>query len=378
MQILSYIYILLIIFFSNSSYALDTKAEQAIIVDFKTNEILFEKNADYKIPPASITKIMTVYLVFDRIKNTNLNFNDLCLISPTAYKMGGSRTFLEINDQVTVEDLIKGVIIQSGNDASVAIAECLSGTESDFASLMNIYAEKLKLKNTNFINSSGWPNENHFSTVRDLAILSNSLIRDFPKLYQYFKMKEFTYNEINQPNRNRLLSTFIGADGLKTGFTKKSGWGISASAIRNGRRITVVINGTNSSNTRINEASNLLNWAFTQTSLKKILSKNQIIKNVDVWLGKKPTINLTIESDVVSIVSFDQIQSMKSLITFDRPINAPIVKGDKLGVLEISIKGKENIVIPLVAEINIKKINPIYKIFAALKYLIFGTSLDEI
>ena len=299
-----YTFITLLILFSIPSYGLDTKAEQAIVIDFETNEILFEKNADQKIPPASMTKIMTVYVVFDRIKNTDLTFNDFCMISPKAYNMGGSRTFLEINDNVTIEDLIKGIVIQSGNDASVAISECLSGTELDFASLMNFYAEKIQMVNTNFINSSGWPNKNHYSTVKDLAILSNALIRDFPELYQYFKMKEFTYNGIKQPNRNKLLSTFIGADGLKTGFTQKSGWGISASALREGRRITAVINGTNSSNTRIYESSNLLNWGFTQTSRKIILSKNQIIKEVDVWLGKRPSINLIVNFDVISIVSF--------------------------------------------------------------------------
>ena len=166
--------------------------------------------------------------------------------------MGGSRTFLEIDDNVTVDDLLKGIIVQSGNDASIALAECLGGTEQDFAKLMNVYAERLGMINTNFINSSGWPDDNHYSTVYDLAVLSNALIKDFPDLYLYFKMKEFTYNEINQPNRNKLLNQFQGADGLKTGFTKKSGWGIAATAARDNRRITVVINGTNSSRSRLN------------------------------------------------------------------------------------------------------------------------------
>ena len=164
--------------------------------------------------------------------------------------MGGSRTFLEIDDNVTVDDLLKGIIVQSGNDASIALAECLGGTEDDFAKLMNVYAERLGMKNTNFINSSGWPDDNHYSTVYDLAILSNAIIKDFPQLYSYFKMEEFTYNDITQPNRNKLLYQVQGADGLKTGFTKESGWGIAATALRNDRRITVVINGTNSSRSR--------------------------------------------------------------------------------------------------------------------------------
>ena len=271
-----------------------------------------------------------------------------------------------------------GIIIQSGNDASVALAECLAGTERDFASLMNVYGTKIGLKNTNFVNSSGWPNIDHYSTVYDLAILSNALIRDFPILYKYFEKKDFIYNEIKQPNRNKLLTNFDGADGLKTGYTKKSGWGISGSAKKDNRRITVVINGTNSSRARLNESSYLLNWAFNQTSQKKLLSKNQIIKNVDVWLGNKSTVNLVVENDLISTLSYDQLQFINSKIYYKKPINAPIKKGDKLGTIEINISGKKQLTIPLVSERDIQQSNPFYKLFAAMKYLIFGTSLDEI
>tara|TARA_Y100001970_G_C14217981_1_gene850823 strand:- start:366 stop:1496 length:1131 start_codon:yes stop_codon:yes gene_type:complete len=373
--ILFFIFLALI---SKSLNAVDSKANQAIVVDFNTKEVLFEKNSDEHIPPASMTKIMTVYAAFDRIKNTDLSINDVCIISPKAYKMGGSRTFLEIDDEVSIDSLLKGIIIQSGNDASVALAECLAGTEEDFAKLMNFYAKKIGMLNTNFNNSSGWPEKNHYSTVYDIAILSNSLIKDFPELYQYFSLKEFTYNEISQPNRNKLLSNFIGADGLKTGYTKKSGWGIAASATNGERRITVVVNGTNSSRTRLNESSYLLKWAFTQTSETKILSKGQIIKNVDVWLGNKPTINLIVDKDIVSILSFDQLQLISSSIIYEKPINAPIKKGQKLGNLIIEISGKKKIDVPLVSDSDVNEINPIFKFFAAIKYLIFGTSLDEV
>ena len=376
MHTLIYLFLFLIISFSSN--AVDTKAEQAIVVDFSTNEILFEKNSNAMMAPASMTKIMTVYVAFDRLNNTDLTINDTCNVSATAYKMGGSRTFLEIDDQVSIEDLLKGIIVQSGNDASIAIAECLAGTEKDFATLMNVYSEKIGLKNTNFINSSGWPVENHFSTVYDLAILSNALIKDFPILYEYFKLKEFTYNEISQPNRNKLLFHLRGADGIKTGYTKKSGWGISGSALRDGRRVTVVINGTNSSRSRLNEATYLLNWAFNQTTKKRLLSKDQIIKNVDVWLGNKPTINLIIKEDIYSIISYDQMQLINTSITFQKPVNAPIKKGQELGKIDINISGKETLTVPLIAEENISQVNPLFKIFAAIKYLIFGTSLDEI
>ncbi len=363
---------------SLNAYSIDTKADQAIVIDFLTGEVLFEKNADELMPPASMTKIMSVYAAFDRIENTDLSINDSCIVSPKAYKMGGSRTFLEIDDKVSIDDLLRGIIIQSGNDASIALAECLAGTESDFANLMNVYAKKLLMKNTNFINSSGWPDNNHYSTVRDLGILSNSLIRDFNDLYSYFKLQEFTYNEIKQPNRNKLLSKIVEADGLKTGYTKKSGWGISGSAIRDDRRVTVVINGTNSSRSRLNESANLLNWAFNQTSQKKKKKKNQLIKRVDVWLGDKPTIGLITENEIISILSFDQIQLMESEISYQNPISAPIKKGQKIGEMLINIPGKKPIKLNLLAEENIGTINPFYKVFAAIKYLIFGTSLDKI
>ena len=365
------------ILFSSKLYAIDTKAEQAIVMDFDTNEILFEKNSNIKTPPASMTKIMTVYAAFDRLKNTDLSIENECIVSAKAYKMGGSRTFLEIDDKVSIDELLKGIIIQSGNDASVALAECLAGTEDDFAKLMNVYAKRLGMLNTNFLNSSGWPVDNHYSTVYDLALLSNAVIREFPDLYLYFSDKEFTYNDIKQPNRNKLLSSVQGADGLKTGFTRASGWGIAATAKRDSRRITAVINGTNSSRSRLNEASNLINWAFSQTSQKLLVDKNQVIVEVDVWLGNKPRVNLVSSKKIVSTLSFDQIQLIKSSLEYKSPIEAPIKKGEVYGKLIIDIDGKPNIEVELIAENNIGSVNPISKVFAAMKYLIFGTSLDE-
>jgi len=358
-------------------FAIDTKAEHAIVVDFDTNEILFEKNSNLKTPPASMTKIMTIYAAFDRIKNTDLSIENECIVSAKAYKMGGSRTFLEIDDKVSINDLLKGIIIQSGNDASVALAECLAGTEGDFAKLMNVYAKRLGMTNTNFVNSSGWPEENHYSTVKDLAILSNAVIKKFPDFYLYFADQEFTYNEIKQPNRNKLLSSVQGADGLKTGFTKASGWGIAATAKRDNRRITVVINGTNSSRLRLNEASNLINWAFSQTSQKQLVDEGQIITEVDVWLGDKPRVNLISSKKIISTLSFDQIQLIESSIEYKKPIAAPIKQDEIYGKLIINIEGKPNIEVDLVAQENVGNINPILKVFAAMKYLIFGTSLDE-
>ncbi len=367
----------LLIIFSFDSHSIDTKAEQAVVIDFDTLEVLFDKNANDQVIPASMTKIMTVYIAFDRIKNTDYSITNKCRISSKAYKMGGSRTFLEIDDKVTVDDLLKGIIVQSGNDASIALAECLAGTEQDFSKLMNFYADKLGMKNTNFVNSSGWPNEQHYSSVFDIAVLSNALIKNFPELYSYFSMDEFTYNDISQPNRNKLLKQVEGADGLKTGFTKKSGWGIAASSKRDNRRITVVINGTNSSRSRLNESSNLMNWAFDQTSQKVLIEKGQVIKKTDVWLGSEPSINLVSSKKIISTLSFDQIQLMKSTIEYTKPISAPIIQGQELGNLVIDIDGKPNIIIPLIAEKNVSKVNPFIKIIAAAKYLLFGNSFND-
>ncbi len=368
---------LFIFFVSTKLFAIDTKAEQAVVIDFDTNEVIFEKNSNSKTPPASMTKIMTVYAAFDRLKNTDLSIMNECVVSAKAYKMGGSRTFLEIDDKVSIDDLLKGIIIQSGNDASVALAECLAGTEEDFAKLMNVYAKKLGMVNTNFVNSSGWPEDNHYSTAFDLAILSNSLIREFPELYLYFADQEFTYNEIKQPNRNKLLNSVQGADGLKTGFTKASGWGIAATAKRGDRRITVVINGTNSSRSRMNESSNLINWAFSQTSQKELIKNGQSIIDADVWLGEKSKVNLVSSKKVISTLSFDQIQLINSYIQYKKPIEAPIIKGNIYGKLIIEISGKPNIEVDLVAKENVGIINPILRVSAAIKYLIFGTSLDD-
>lgn len=368
---------LFFLLFSSNSIAIDTKAEQAIVIDYDTNEILFEKNSNLKTPPASMTKIMTVYVAFDRLKNSDLSINNKCIVSPKAYNKGGSRTFLEIDDNVTIDDLLKGIIIQSGNDASIALAECLGGTEESFVKLMNVYGKRIGMKNTNFVNSSGWPEDNHYSTVADLALLSNAIIRDFPDLYLYFSDKEFTFNEIKQPNRNKLLNSLQGSDGLKTGFTKSSGWGIAATAIRDSRRITAVINGTNSSRSRLNEAANLINWAFSQTSQKKLINRGQIITEVDVWLGSKPTVNLVSSKKIISTLSFDQVQLLKSSIEYKKPLEAPILKGQILGTLKISIEGKPDIKVDLVAQNNVRVINPFFRTFAAIKYLIFGTSLNE-
>ena len=366
------IFIILLLSITSSLLALDTKATHAIIVDFDTKDILFSKKHNDFTPPASMTKIMTSYIVFDHIKNGYLSLDDIFTITLNAYKMGGSRMFLERNSKVTVKDLLNGMIIQSGNDASVAIAENISGTEKEFAILMNKYAIKLGMKNTYFVNSSGWPNLNHYSSMFDLYLLSHAIINDFPELYKLFSGKRFKYNNITQPNRNTLLSPESGIDGLKTGFVQNSGYGIAVSAIKDNRRIIVVINGLKSSRERKEEAQKLINWTFTNTSQITLLKKGQKLGETDVWLGKEKTVNLISSETIITALTFDQSKNVKINISYDKPLEAPVNKNQEVGLINIQIPNKKFKPISLVTDKEIKIVNPLIRIFSALNYLVLG------
>ncbi len=376
--VMKFIYysLFIIIITTSSSKGVDTKATHAIILDFDTNDILYEKNSHIHTPPASMTKIMTSYIVFDRIKNSNLKLNDEFIVSEKAYKKGGSRMFLEMNSKVSVEDLLYGVIVQSGNDASIVIAENISGSESAFADLMNEYSKKLGMKRTNFVNSSGWPHPNHYSTMYDLAILSKAIISDFPELYKIFSEKKFKYNKIMQLNRNVLLKYFKGADGLKTGYVKDSGYGIVVSSLRDNRRIILAVNGLESKKSRVEEATRLLNWAYINTKKVKLLSKDQILTEADVWLGKDKKVNLISEISLFATLTSEQESNIKTKLIYNKPINAPIQKGQKVGKIVIEISKRPPIEIALLAKDEVKMVNPIIRIFSGINYLIFGNIND--
>ena len=376
--VMKFIYysLFIIIITTSSSKGVDTKATHAIILDFDTNDILYEKNSHIHTPPASMTKIMTSYIVFDRIKNSNLKLNDEFIVSEKAYKKGGSRMFLEMNSKVSVEDLLYGVIVQSGNDASIVIAENISGSESAFADLMNEYSKKLGMKRTNFVNSSGWPHPNHYSTMYDLAILSKAIISDFPELYKIFSEKKFKYNKIMQLNRNVLLKYFKGADGLKTGYVKDSGYGIVVSSLRDNRRIILAVNGLESKKSRVEEATRLLNWAYINTKKVKLLSKDQILTEADVWLGKDKKVNLISEISLFATLTSEQESNIKTKLIYNKPINAPIQKGQKVGKIVFEISKRPPIEIALLAKDEVKMVNPIIRIFSGINYLIFGNIND--
>ncbi|MBG77261.1 MAG: D-alanyl-D-alanine carboxypeptidase DacC [Alphaproteobacteria bacterium MarineAlpha5_Bin12] len=365
--------ILIFTFFNISNLsALNSIATHAIIYDYQTNEILYEKNAFEKTPPASTTKILTSYIVFDQIKKGNLKLNDKFRVSEKAYKKGGSSMFLEINSMVTVEDLLYGIIVQSGNDASIVVAENISGSERAFTDLMNEYATKIGMKNSNFVNSSGWPHPLHYSTMYDLAVLSKAIIRDFPDMYKMYSEKEFTYNNITQPNRNSLLELYEGTDGLKTGYVKDSGYGIVVSTLKKNRRIIIAVNGLESRKSRVIESERLLNWAFRNTKLETLFKKGEVVKKTDVWLGTKNQIDLIVGQDILTTLKSEQKDSIDTKIIYDKPIEAPILKNQEIGKIIIEIKDKDTLEFPLYAKDSIKKINPLFRVFSAIRYLIFG------
>jgi D-alanyl-D-alanine carboxypeptidase (penicillin-binding protein 5/6) len=250
--------------FAASVAPLETTAKQAIIVDATTGDVLFNKDSDVKMPTTSMSKVMTMYLVFDALKKKKLELDNAAIISPTARKQEGSRMFVNEGETVKVEDLVRGVIIQSGNDAAVALAEAVAGSESTFAGLMNAKAKELGMTNSNFVNATGLPDPNHYSTAKDLATLAQALIRDFPEYYHYYSETEFTYNKIKQGNRNPLLYRNMGVDGMKTGHTEDAGYGLIASALRDGRRVISVANGLKTMQERADESAKMIEWAYRE------------------------------------------------------------------------------------------------------------------
>ena len=368
----------LILFFVNikesSSKILDIKtpAKQVIIYDHEVDEVLFEKNADQLMKPASMAKVMTSYIVFDRIKDKSLNMSDTFLVSDKAWRMGGSRSFLELNSNVTIKDLLLGLIVQSGNDAAVVLAEGVSGDEEAFAREMNRYAKTLGMKDTYFTNSTGWPHPDLQTTSRDLVILTKRIIDDFPELYNLYKEKIFTYNKIKQSNRNPLLYTMNGADGLKTGHTNESGYGLIGSVKRNDRRVTIVINGLNSKKKRRFESKRLFNIVFRETALLSLFSNQKSLVEADVWLGKKNKVNLIASKPFKKIISPFELNKTKIKLEWMNPISAPITKGSVLGKIYINIPGQQTFQEDLISSEDVAKMSSLIRVKSILKFLLYG------
>ena len=358
----------------SSSKILDiqTPAKQVIIYDHEVDEVLFEKNADQLMKPASMAKVMTSYIVFDRIKDKSLNMSDTFLVSDKAWRMGGSRSFLELNSNVTIKDLLLGLIVQSGNDAAVVLAEGVSGDEEAFAREMNRYAKTIGMKDTYFTNSTGWPHPDLQTTSRDLVMLTKRIIDDFPELYNLYKEKIFTYNKIKQSNRNPLLYTMNGADGLKTGHTNESGYGLIGSVKRNDRRVTIVINGLNSKKKRRFESKRLFNIVFRETTLLSLFSNQKSLVEADVWLGKKNKVNLIASKPFKKIISPFELNKTKIKLEWMNPISAPITKGSVLGKIYIYIPGQQTFQEELISSEDVAKMSPLIRVKSILKFLLYG------
>ena len=358
----------------SSSKILDIKtpAKQVIIYDHEVDEVLFEKNADQLMKPASMAKVMTSYIVFDRIKDKSLNMSDTFLVSDKAWRMGGSRSFLELNSNVTIQDLLLGLIVQSGNDAAVVLAEGVSGDEEAFAREMNRYAKTLGMKDTYFTNSTGWPHPDLQTTSRDLVILTKRIIDDFPELYKLYQEKIFTYNKIKQSNRNPLLYTLNGTDGLKTGHTNESGYGLIGSVKRNDRRVTIVINGLNSKKKRRFESKRLFNIVFRETTLLSLFSNQKSLVEANVWLGKKPKVNLIASKPFKKIISPFELNKTKIKLEWMNPISAPITKGSVLGKIYINIPGQQTFQEDLISSEDVGKMSSLIRVKSILKFLLYG------
>lgn len=354
-----------------SAKALEVQAPQAYMVDFNTGTVLLEKNADQKMIPSSMSKIMTAYLIFDRLKGKDIKLDDLLYVSEKAWKMGGSKTFVQINSQVSVGDLLQGVIVQSGNDACIVLAEGLSGTEAAFAEEMTRKAHEMGAKNSTFVNSTGWPDEGHLTTAKDLALIAERTIRDFPDDYaKYYALKEFTYNNIKQGNRNTLLTK--GADGMKTGHTDDGGYGIVASKEQDGRRIILVVNGLASSKERDQEATAYLNWGFSYFKNYKIFGKGAVVDVADVWAGAEKTVQLVAGKDIIFTLPRSQRKDLQVKVVYNSPLAAPIKTGDEVGILEVTIPEKGVQKIPLYAAKDVKMAGFLQRIGNSIHYLLWG------
>lgn len=331
-------------------------ASAYILQDFHSGEVIAEKNADMRIEPASITKIMTTYVVFDAIRSGKLSLDDKAHISEKAWRnsdvpgwMQGSRMFADVNSKISIADLLRGLIVQSGNDASVALAEHVGGTEAAFVDIMNAYVEKLGLTNTHYLNSTGWPVEGHYTSARDIATLSRALIHDFPELYQMFSEKRFTYNNISQSNRNTLLWKDASVDGIKTGHTESAGYCLAASAERDGMRLLAAVMGTADNDARIKYTQSLLNYGFRFFETARLVAAKDALKDARVWKGATESVKVGLAKDLYVTIPRGEYNNLKSTMNIKRSIFAPVAQHEEVGQLIVELNGETIREQPLIA-----------------------------
>lgn len=353
--------------------AVEIKAPQAYMVDLQTGTILLEKNADQRMAPSSMSKIMTAHLVFERLKSGDIKLDDQLLVSEAAWRTDGSKMFVKVNSKVSVEDLIYGVVVQSGNDACVVLAEGLAGTEAAFAAEATEKAREMGAKDSNFVNASGIPEEGHYSTAKDLALLAERTIKDFPKEYaKYYAVKEFTYNNIKQGNRNTLLYKNMGADGVKTGHSDAGGYGSVTSAKQGDRRIILVINGLPSMKERDEEATRLMTMGFNYFKNYKIFGKGDVVDTADVWGGADKTVKLVSSKDIIFTLPRTQRKDLTVKVVYDAPIAAPLKAGDEVGTIEIFVPGKGIEKVALLVGHDVESAGFIERIKNSVHYLLYG------
>jgi D-alanyl-D-alanine carboxypeptidase (penicillin-binding protein 5/6) len=377
-----FITILLVIFFHAelANANLSVKARTAILQDYYSGEILFEKEPDLSIYPASMTKIMTSIIAFDLIKSGDLNLNEKFIISEKAWRLstaGYSSMFIMVGDEVSVENLLRGIIVASGNDACVALAEGIAGTEEEFAILMTSKAKEIGMENTNFANSSGINNPDNFSTVRDILKMSKYLIDKHPKFYEMFSEKKFTWNRtggdpITQGNRNPLLYKNLGADGIKTGYLAVEKYSLASSIIRNGRRLIAVGSGFNSKNARSRESSKLHTYGLTNFDLVSISKANEPFDKVDVWLGKVDKVDVYTNQDIYKTIKKAKKKLLKVFIKYEGPVEAPIKKDEKIAILKVVYDNELVGEYDLLASNEVNKVNFVSRLLKSLNYLIWG------
>ena len=377
-------FIIIVILFFISTLAVaanpNVKARTAILIDYHSNDVLYELDADSQIYPASMTKIMTAIVAFDLIKKNKLSLDDQFTISDNAWRLsqaGYSSMFIMINDQVSVEDLLKGIIIASGNDACVALAEGIAGSEENFAQMMNEKAGELGMTSSNFTNASGINDPDNFSTVRDIALMSSHLIKFYPEFYELFKEKTFTWDRtggepIKQGNRNPLLYKNVGVDGVKTGYLAVEKYSLASSMKKNNRRIIAVASGFENKNLRSSESLKLLNWGFRNTNTFEISKKDESLFEIDTWLGKERTINAITKEDYYLTINKKDIRHLSIFLNYSGPIKAPIKQGEKIAELIIKKKNEPLKTLPLYASEDLKKVNFFKSLLTSINYLIWG------
>lgn len=344
----------------------DTVARQAILIDFDTGATLLEKNPDERMPPSSMSKLMTMYVVFDMLKAGRLQFDQQLPVSERAWRMGGSKMFVQIGTQVSVENLARGVIVQSGNDACIVLAEGISGSEQQFAELMNETGRRIGLRSSNFRNATGWPDPEHRMTARDLATLARRIITDHPEYYRFYNERSFRWNDITQENRNPTLARVPGADGLKTGHTEEAGYGLTASAIRGGRRLILVVNGLPSMRVRAEESERLLEWGFREFDNAVIFRAHETVEEVPVYLGSRPTVPLVSGQDLVLTLPRQWRRNLQVRLRYDAPIPAPIAKGQEIGKLLVSGQGVPEMELKLIAGADVERLGLLPRIPAVI------------